>query len=269
MSHRCPRRPFGKWLHDGVQLARDRDPRLLRCMIWRRQVARGEQRGRPPGNGRHGARWGTGRRPTAATTRWGRSWPRTTIRVPELVPSGTGGWPSPRGTTTGVRPPSWPPTSRSRPHSGIEVQLCGDAHVLNFGLWATPERNLVLRPARLRRDPAGTRSSGTSRAWPPAWWWRPGRRGPAGPGRCRGGRRRRGLRRPDAPVRRRCRSSTSGTTACTSTACSATSSRPTAGGCRSTSTRRQKRRTHRGAYARLTDDGPRAARASPRTRPCG
>lgn len=28
------------------------------------------------------------------------------------------------------------------PHTGIEVQLCGDAHVLNFGLWATPERNL-------------------------------------------------------------------------------------------------------------------------------
>ena len=30
-----------------------------------------------------------------------------------------------------------------RPDSGIEVQLCGDAHVLNFGLWATPERNLA------------------------------------------------------------------------------------------------------------------------------
>jgi uncharacterized protein (DUF2252 family) len=30
----------------------------------------------------------------------------------------------------------------SRPHTRIEVQLCGDAHVLNFGLWATPERNL-------------------------------------------------------------------------------------------------------------------------------
>ena len=28
------------------------------------------------------------------------------------------------------------------PHTGIEVQLCGDAHVLNFGLWATPERQL-------------------------------------------------------------------------------------------------------------------------------
>ena len=39
----------------------------------------------------------------------------------------------------------------SRPHSRIEVQLCGDAHVLNFGLWATPERNLnfdsTLRPS--------------------------------------------------------------------------------------------------------------------------
>ena len=28
------------------------------------------------------------------------------------------------------------------PHSGLAVQLCGDAHILNFGLWATPERNL-------------------------------------------------------------------------------------------------------------------------------
>ena len=30
----------------------------------------------------------------------------------------------------------------SRPNSGLMVQLCGDAHVLNFGLWATPERQL-------------------------------------------------------------------------------------------------------------------------------
>jgi uncharacterized protein (DUF2252 family) len=29
------------------------------------------------------------------------------------------------------------------PDSGLSVQLCGDAHVLNFGLWATPERNLL------------------------------------------------------------------------------------------------------------------------------
>ncbi len=29
-----------------------------------------------------------------------------------------------------------------RPNTGITVQLCGDAHVLNFGLWNTPERNV-------------------------------------------------------------------------------------------------------------------------------
>ena len=31
----------------------------------------------------------------------------------------------------------------SRPDTGITVQLCGDAHVLNFGLWNTPERTLA------------------------------------------------------------------------------------------------------------------------------
>lgn len=31
----------------------------------------------------------------------------------------------------------------SCPHTRLDVQLCGDAHVLNFGLWATPERNLL------------------------------------------------------------------------------------------------------------------------------
>jgi uncharacterized protein (DUF2252 family) len=30
----------------------------------------------------------------------------------------------------------------ARPHTDLMVQMCGDAHVLNFGLWATPERNL-------------------------------------------------------------------------------------------------------------------------------
>ena len=31
----------------------------------------------------------------------------------------------------------------TQPNSGLHVQLCGDAHVLNFGLWATPERHLM------------------------------------------------------------------------------------------------------------------------------
>ncbi|AQA04481.1 hypothetical protein BVC93_20930 [Mycobacterium sp. MS1601] len=29
------------------------------------------------------------------------------------------------------------------PHSGLTVQMCGDAHVLNFGFWASPERQLL------------------------------------------------------------------------------------------------------------------------------
>src|SRR6478672_77486 len=29
------------------------------------------------------------------------------------------------------------------PASGIEVQCCGDCHLMNFGIFATPERNLV------------------------------------------------------------------------------------------------------------------------------
>lgn len=31
----------------------------------------------------------------------------------------------------------------ARPDSGLDAQLCGDAYVLNFGLWATPERTLA------------------------------------------------------------------------------------------------------------------------------
>ena len=29
------------------------------------------------------------------------------------------------------------------PSSGINVQICGDAHLSNFGFFATPERNMV------------------------------------------------------------------------------------------------------------------------------
>ena len=65
-----------------------------------------------------------------------------TIRVPELVPIRHGRmaaspWNYYRGAAAVMAA-----DLGSRPHSGIEVQLCGDAHVLNFGLWATPERNL-------------------------------------------------------------------------------------------------------------------------------
>ena len=36
------------------------------------------------------------------------------------------------------------------PTTDIRVQACGDCHLLNFGLFATPERNLVFDIERLR-----------------------------------------------------------------------------------------------------------------------
>jgi len=64
------------------------------------------------------------------------------VRVPELVPLRHGRmaaspWTYYRGAAA-VMAADLAATS----NSGLQVQLCGDAHVLNFGLWATPERNL-------------------------------------------------------------------------------------------------------------------------------
>ena len=38
---------------------------------------------------------------------------------------------------------SWPTTSGRRPHTGIYAQLCGDAHLSNFGMYASRERTPV------------------------------------------------------------------------------------------------------------------------------
>jgi uncharacterized protein (DUF2252 family) len=64
------------------------------------------------------------------------------IRVPELVPirhyrMAASAWNYYRGAAAVMAA-----DLASQPNSGVTVQLCGDAHVLNFGLWATPERNL-------------------------------------------------------------------------------------------------------------------------------
>jgi uncharacterized protein (DUF2252 family) len=65
------------------------------------------------------------------------------IRIPELVPirhqrMAASPWNYYRGAAAVMAG-----DLASQPDSGLEVQLCGDAHVLNFGLWATPERNLL------------------------------------------------------------------------------------------------------------------------------
>ena len=67
---------------------------------------------------------------------------QNSIRVPELLPLRRGRmavspWNYFRGAAAVMAA-----DLATQPNSGLEVQLCGDAHVLNYGLWATPERNL-------------------------------------------------------------------------------------------------------------------------------
>ena len=64
------------------------------------------------------------------------------LRVPELAPlrhqrMALSAWNYYRGAAAVMAA-----DLASQPSSGLMVQLCGDAHILNFGLWATPERNL-------------------------------------------------------------------------------------------------------------------------------
>jgi len=61
----------------------------------------------------------------------------------------------------------------STPASGLRVQLCGDAHLSNFGAFASPERRWS-STSTISMKPCPARSSGTSSGWPPAWRWRAG-----------------------------------------------------------------------------------------------
>jgi hypothetical protein len=108
------------------------------------------------------------------------------MRVPDLVPLRHGRmaaspWNFYRGAAAVMAT-----DLATSPNSGLPVQLCGDAHVLNFGLWATPERNLSFdlrdfdetlpRPLRVGRDAPDRELGGRG----------PGERRPARwGGRCR------------------------------------------------------------------------------------
>jgi len=68
---------------------------------------------------------------------------QATTRVPELVPIRHARMAvSPFTFYRGAALPMAADLS-TRPNTGIVVQLCGDAHLLNFGLFASPERDLV------------------------------------------------------------------------------------------------------------------------------
>ncbi len=110
-------------------------------------------------------RWVRGTRRSGRRTRWRILRAQDASRVAELIPirharMAVSPWTYYRGAAAVMAA-----DLRHQPNTGIEVQMCGDAHVLNFGLWATPERNLLFDLRDFDETLAAARSSGTSSAW--------------------------------------------------------------------------------------------------------
>ncbi|MFG2907264.1 DUF2252 domain-containing protein [Kitasatospora sp. NPDC048286] len=64
-------------------------------------------------------------------------------RVPELVPIRYGRMAASRFAFLRGAPAVMAADLAAGPHTGLTVQLCGDAHLCNFGLFASPERALL------------------------------------------------------------------------------------------------------------------------------
>ncbi|MFJ7905466.1 DUF2252 domain-containing protein [Kitasatospora sp. NPDC096204] len=64
-------------------------------------------------------------------------------RVPELVPIRYGRMAASRFAFLRGAPAIMAADLAAGPHTGLTVQLCGDAHLCNFGLFASPERALL------------------------------------------------------------------------------------------------------------------------------
>ncbi|MFJ4831097.1 DUF2252 domain-containing protein [Streptomyces sp. NPDC088747] len=76
--------------------------------------------------------------PVAVLERQGRN------RLPELLPIRYGRMAaSPFAFLRGGAAAVMAADLAAQPHTGLTVQLCGDAHLLNFGLYASPERSLL------------------------------------------------------------------------------------------------------------------------------
>ena len=95
-----------------------------------------------PGRWRHWSRMRSSPRPGRGI-RWGCCWSRRSRGCRSWCRCGMGGCWCRRSRSTGGRRCRWRRTWLARPASGLRVQLCGDAHLSNFGAFASPERNLV------------------------------------------------------------------------------------------------------------------------------
>ena len=59
-----------------------------------------------------------------------------------------------------------------QPHSGLMVQLCGDAHLLNFGFYGSPNGNCCSASTTSMKPTPGP-SSGMCSGWLPVSCWQP------------------------------------------------------------------------------------------------
>ena len=77
-----------------------------------------------------------------------------TGRLEELIPIRVGRMAARRTAFCVVAPSVMAGDVAGLPATGITPVICGDAHLGNFGFYASPERDLVHRPERLRRGPS-------------------------------------------------------------------------------------------------------------------
>ena len=112
-----------------------------RCRI--SQPRSGRPWGRRRGRWRRARRMATGRRPRTGVIRSSCSRSRRLRGCPSWCRSATGGCSYRRSRSSAARPTRWRPTWPARRGPGCEVQLCGDAHLSNFGGFAAPDRRLV------------------------------------------------------------------------------------------------------------------------------
>ena len=256
----------------GGTVARHRAVRIRQrsgCSPPRRRGLTGSRRVAPLGSGFRASSWLRGIRRPAARTRCRSCW-RRTPRLASLVPirmarMSISPWTFYRGAAAVMAA-----DLAGSAHTGLDVQLCGDAHVLNFGLWATPERQLSfdLRDfdPKPRAVPSNGTSSGISRVW---WCWPVTTACPSPPhapsGRRPGcahivGRMVGTTRRPESARRSVVRLGHGGTAPCCSRC-----SNPRSGNGSARLDKRAKRRTSAGAARKLTRlvDGRLANRRGP------
>ena len=124
----CPRHPT-------KSPPADTPPSVTRARSRRQGGAREGFARQPRGVGAGGA-------PQRSRSRCSRTRPRAAS--PSWSRSATGGCSPRRSPSTAAPRRSWRWTSRTPPSPGLRVQACGDAHLSNFGVFAAPDRRLVM-----------------------------------------------------------------------------------------------------------------------------